>query len=130
MWVKGALLLRFNLSKSLRKVDIFGRPLGGVISSTDFVLKYGQSVFCAVFIGSIGLMNIFARQLISDYHSFLVWAACFGLLYALPVSSQMSSLVEFTDVKNTTVVLPRDENFFARVCTKILLNNIKNKKKI
>jgi len=41
--------------------DLIFRPIGGAISGTKFVRKYGQSLFVATFVGAIGMMNILAR---------------------------------------------------------------------
>jgi len=86
-------------------IDIFGRPLGGFVSSTSVIRRRGQSLFLASFIGALALMNLLSGVVITDYSSFMVWSSIFGLVYAMPVSSQMSSICEFTDVKNMNSVL-------------------------
>ena len=91
-------------------VDIIGRPIGGYISGTAFVRKHSQSLFVGIFIGALGIMDLLSRQIISDFNSFAIWAGIFGLIYALPVSSQMSAICEYTDVKNMNSVLSRVEN--------------------
>ena len=53
----------------------------------------------------LGLLNLLSGIIIQDYDSFLIWAILFGLIYSLPVSTQIASIAEFTDVKNMNSVL-------------------------
>ena len=85
--------------------DLIFRTIGGALSSTKTVRRYGQSIFVAIFVGAIGIMNLMSPIIIHDFQSFAVWAAVFGIFYALPVSSQYSSISEFTDVENTNLIL-------------------------
>lgn len=86
-------------------LDIVFRPIGGYVSGTNFVRKHGQSLFLSFFIACIGMMNLLAYQLIYSYLSFAMWAAVFGILYALPVSTQFTAICEFADIRHMNTVL-------------------------
>jgi len=86
-------------------LDIPCRVAGGYFSSLGFVRKMGQSVFVGIMVLCIGILNLASVFIIEGYWSFTIWAICFGLCYALPVSSQYSAMGEFTHIDNISKVL-------------------------
>ena len=38
------------------------------------------------------MLNLLSGLIIQDYDSFLIWAILFGLIYSLPVSTQIASI--------------------------------------
>ena len=53
----------------------------------------------------LGLLNLASLIVLNDYVSFFIWGICFGICWALPVSSQFSAISEFTSAQNTTEII-------------------------
>ncbi|CBY13586.1 unnamed protein product [Oikopleura dioica] len=86
-------------------VDIFSRPVGGQLGSSKYVQKIGGSILPIIFFILMALMNALALFTITDFLSYSIWAAIYGVVYAIPVPSTMSCICEFTHVKNMNNVL-------------------------
>ena len=106
-------------------VDIFSRPVGGQLGSSkaiqewiqkkniskflDYFLflrkKIGGSILPIIFFILMALMNALALFTITDFLSYSIWAAIYGVIYAIPVPATMSCICEFTHVKNMNNVL-------------------------
>jgi len=53
----------------------------------------------------MAIMNGLAIFTITDFLSYSIWAAIYGVIYAIPVPTTMSCICEFTHVKNMNNVL-------------------------
>ena len=67
--------------------------------------KIGGSLLPIIFFILMALMNALALFTITDFLSYSIWAAIYGVVYAIPVPTTMSCICEFTHVKNMNNVL-------------------------